>query len=255
MKSVVAPWLRPPESLTCDRSAAHVWRAALDVPSSHVRRLSRVLSLAELERGERFWFPRDRERYIVARAVLKSVLGRYLGVGPGEIRFEHTPYGKPGVEGEGGRNGLRFSISHAPGLALYAVSRGREIGVDVERLRGVVGGLGVAERFFSSREVAMLRQLPAEMYTEAFLACWTRNEAYLKARGVGFLGMRPGEPGETSGWTVQNLSPGPGYVGALAAEGNDWRLFCWDWPGGLPGVDWPICRQDSRSEAVLNGAS
>ncbi|MGA3164144.1 MAG: 4'-phosphopantetheinyl transferase superfamily protein [Verrucomicrobiota bacterium] len=139
-------------------------------------------------------------------------------------------------------------MSHSHGIALYAVTRGREVGIDLERIRSNLAVAEIAERFFSRREAAMLRTLSTEEQREAFFRCWTRKEAYLKARGEGLslsldqidVSLAPGEPdvvpgtqpdsSEASRWSLQELTPAPGYVAALAVEGHGWCLACWQWP-------------------------
>jgi 4'-phosphopantetheinyl transferase len=111
------------------------------------------------------------------------------------------------------------------------VRRGREIGVDLERVCPNAGTQGVAERFFSPFDAAALRTVPSDQFARAFLSCWTRREAYLKARGTGLLGADHQER-EGLDWVVRELTPAPGYVGALAVEGDDWQLSCWESPTG-----------------------
>jgi 4'-phosphopantetheinyl transferase len=118
------------------------------------------------------------------------------------------------------------------------------VGIDLERIRSDLAVAEIAERFFSRREVAMLRALPTEEQREAFFRTWTRKEAYLKARGEGLsvpldqfdVSLVPGEPAAVRG-TQPDASPAPGYVAALAVEGQGWRLACWQWPDlGPPSV-------------------
>jgi 4'-phosphopantetheinyl transferase len=225
----------------------HVWRASLELPSSQVEKLQRNLSEEELERAERFHFQRHRDHFIVARGLLRTILGRYLKVEPGRLLFQYGPKGKPELAGDTSRRALCFNLSHSHGLALYGVTRDREIGVDVERIRPDVAGEKIAERFFSPQEAATLRELPAHVRQEAFYTCWTRKEAYLKAIGEGItlrldqfeVSVTPGEPAvllsingdskEASSWCLKGLDPGPGFVGALAVKGHGWDLRCWHW--------------------------
>ena len=225
----------------------HVWRASLELAAPRVRALRHDLNEEELERAERFHFQRHRSHFIVARGLLRTVLGRYLKTEPGRLRFQYGPKGKPELDGGTGRRGLRFNVSHSHGLALYAVTHDRQIGVDVERIRPDVAGEKIAKRFFSPREAATLRELPAEVRQEAFYTCWTLKEAYLKAIGEGItlrldqfeVSVTPGEPAtllsihgdrnEASYWSLKGLNPGPGYVAALAVKGHGWHLRCWQW--------------------------
>jgi phosphopantetheine--protein transferase-like protein len=148
-----------------------------------------------------------------------------------------------------GRPDLRFNVSHSDGLALYAIARGREVGVDVEQLRELPRAERIAERFFSTEETAALKAEPAERRVEAFFTCWTRKEAYIKARGDGLahpldqfaVSLVPGEPArlwvagdgdarEIARWSLDALPLAPGYVAALAARGRGWRLTTRSWP-------------------------
>jgi len=246
--SPVLPWCSPPETLVLGSDEIHVWRATLDQTSSRIQRFLHDLAADEQARAERFHFERDREHFIVARGMLRTILGCYLNREPASLSFCYSSHGKPSLAGESDGDAIRFNVSHSHGVALYAVTRGREVGIDLERIRFDLAVAEIAERFFSRREVAILRTLATDAQRQAFFRYWTRKEAYIKARGEGLslpldqfdLSLAPGEPNagldtqrdptEASRWSVQDLSPGPGYVAALAAEGHGWRVSCWQWP-------------------------
>ena len=234
--------MMPPE-LRSDE--VQVWCAALDLEASRVQELLATLAIDEQARAKRFRFQKDRDHFIVARGLLRAILAPYLGAEPTQLRFCYGPHGKPALARESNRNVLRFNLSHSHGIALYAVTWGREIGIDVECIRTDVEMERIAERFFSPREVAMLRALPEDLRPEAFYNCWTRKEAFVKARGDGLalpldqfdVSLAPGEAvalldvhgdfQEAFRWSLQELNPEPGYRAALAVEGYDWQLkFC-----------------------------
>jgi 4'-phosphopantetheinyl transferase len=222
----------------------HVWRVCLDGPVP-LAELEGHLSRDELRRAARFRFERDRRRFVVARAALRGILADYLGEPPGRLRFAQGLHGKPILATPYCDSGLRFNVSHAEELALCAVTRGREVGVDVEWVRPLPDADALAERFFSAAERAALGQLPAARRLQAFFCCWTRKEAYLKAVGAGLLQpldsfdvsvapedkdclLRvPADPTETSRWSLRSLDPGAGYVGAVVASGRAWSPACW----------------------------
>jgi len=226
----------------------HVWRAALDQTASRIQSFLHTLAADERARAERFYLERDREHFVVARGVLRAVLGWYLNRAPECLSFCYGSHGKPALAGDSGGDAIRFNVSHSGGVALYAVTRGREVGIDLERIRFDVAVAEIAERFFSRGEIAMLRALPTEAQRQAFFRCWTRKEAYIKARGEGLslpldqfdVSLAPGEPAEllrtrrdpseASRWSIEELIPAPGYVAALAVEARGWRLTCWQWP-------------------------
>jgi 4'-phosphopantetheinyl transferase len=239
-------WLAPPESLDLQGNEVHVWRAVLDQPHDYVQSLMQILADDEAERAEKFYFPRDRTRFTVTRATLRMILGRYLSCEPSELGFSYSQYGKPALAGEFAQAGLTFNLAHSAGMALYALARDQEIGVDVEHMRAMEYEQ-VSERFFSPHEVQALRSLPPEARQEAFFRCWTRKEAYLKARGMGLslaldmfdVSLAPGEPPalldireegqEPSCWSLYDLSFDPGYAAALAIKGHPSSVCCWQW--------------------------
>lgn len=246
---VTAPsWQRPgAEMPALYADDVHVWRVDFGRESSRVDGAERTLSPDELARARRFRFPRDRERFVSARVLLRELLARYLHVEAGRLRFRYGELGKPALASDSGADAIRFNLSHSESLALFAVTRGREIGVDVERLRRDLPAERLARRFFSPREIDALLALPQHQRQQAFFACWTRKEAYVKARGDGLafpldqfdVALVPGEPvaslrtdgdpEESARWSLQQLDPGPDYVAALAVEGHQWRLRCWEW--------------------------
>ena len=226
---------------TLEDHEVHVWRACLDRGKSAVQRLWPSLSADERERSQRFHFRKDRERYIVRRGLLRKILGRYLDMEPHNLRFSYGPYGKPHLTNCGG-TALRFNLSHSNGLALFAISRHRRIGVDVEYIRRDVEYVQLAERYFAPSEVAALRALPEPKADQAFVAFWTRKEAYIKAQGGGMsipldqfevslqqrapvrLTSGEGETNKECSWSLQELYPGPGYAAAVCVEGHGWEL-------------------------------
>lgn len=244
-------WRAPDERLTLCPALVHVWRAGLDWEPARIREAETALAPDEQARAQRFFFERDRTRYVAGRATLRAILGRYLGVPPEGVGLCYGPRGKPALASSQTAAALRFNLAHSDGLALYAITLGRELGVDLERLRPEFATDAVAENFFSSAEVATLRGLSTGRQVRAFFDCWTRKEAYIKARGDGLwlpldrfeVALAPGEPAallathdepaEARRWSLRQLQPGPGYAGALAVEGGGWRLECWQWPEGL----------------------
>lgn len=232
-------WLRAEECVLPERDEVHVWRADLNPGDSTVRACYELLQPDERLRADKFHFPRDREHFTVARGVLRQILGGYLGSAPEQVRFAYNKYGKPALAADAFDAPLSFNVSHSKDIALYAIAGGRRrVGLDIEHLREDFDSLTLAERFFSHAEVAALRALPAEQQRTAFFNCWTRKEAYIKALGEGLshpldkfsVSLAPGEPAallstddnpeEASRWSLVELSPGDGYVAALACEGD-----------------------------------
>jgi len=234
-------------SPSLEKGEVHIWRVAIDLPDRCVHALQETLALDELARACSFRFKATRDRFVAARGLLRAILTSYLDTQPARLRFGHGPYGKPALHTEFGED-VRFNLSHAGGLALYAFARDREIGIDLEQVRPHAFDERVAAQCFSSQDNAMLRALPLQQRQEAFFRCWTRKEAYAKARGGGLSEifaepdvsvprLEPMALGSTetvyqraSPWFIRELNPGCGYVAALAVEGTRARLIFGEWP-------------------------
>jgi 4'-phosphopantetheinyl transferase len=225
----------------------HVWRITLTQPETVIQGYRDLLAPDEIERADRFYFARDRNRFTVARGVLRRLLSSYLGLLSRQINFVYGPQGKPDLILEQRSSGLRFNLSHSGEIGLLAVSRNQELGVDVEQIRADFASGEIATRFFSPEECAKLETLSPNESVGAFFNCWTRKEAYIKARGEGLsipldsfeVAFVPGEEpallnvksGDEhfSRWRFYALHPGNGYKAALAVEGENHELRLWDW--------------------------
>ncbi len=208
----------------------HSWCARLDVPPETSAGLYATLTGDERNRSARLRFERDRRRFIVAHGVLHELLGRYLGTHPGQIRFVSNAFGKPALSHEFGSR-LKFNLSHSADLALIAVAADADVGVDLEYIRPQSDYAEIARWFFSAAEVDDLSKVPGHLHAEAFLGCWTKKEAYVKARGEGLAIPLTSfsVPHPHGAWSLYSLQPAPGYIGALAIEGSGWRLTQRHW--------------------------
>ncbi|HYM75115.1 MAG TPA: 4'-phosphopantetheinyl transferase superfamily protein [Candidatus Dormibacteraeota bacterium] len=220
----------PPPAALPD-GVVHLWQRSLQAPDAAVEACYEVLSAEERERAHRFRIERPRREFVLTRGTLRSLLAHYLAITPQEIRFRYTKHGKPLLDTPGD---LRFNVSHSGDLALMAFVKGREVGVDVEKVVPQTEVEQLAERFFSARERSDLRNFSGEELRAAFFRCWTRKEAYIKAKGEGLslpldqfdvsiaiddrdalLATRP-DSSEAGRWTLCDIRTSPGYAGALA---------------------------------------
>jgi 4'-phosphopantetheinyl transferase len=217
----------------------HVWAIGLDFDPEDLHALSRCLSGDEHERAARRLHEKHRSRFVAGRAALRHLLAGYAATPAEDLRFCYGPGGKPELLGVGP---LRFNLSHSDAVAVCAVARCRPIGVDVERIHTTRDVMRVAERFFDEHESSRLRALAPAEQREEFFRCWTRREAYQKARGESVFGLprsfdlEPGSAaarvradGARAGWGLRDLEPSEGYIGAVVAQGDDWELVCRRW--------------------------
>jgi len=237
----------PLDALPLPENEVHLWRAPLQLAPADLARVEETLAPDERARAAGFRFAEDRRRFTAARGILREILGRYLRCAPARLVLSYTSSGKPALQSPPEAGALRFNVSHSDELALFAVVHNREIGVDIERIRRDFAWKEIAERFFTSQEVGMLSSLPVNARHEAFLKCWTRREAYLKARGEG-LSERDGrfdvvitpqehpavfsvERGleEALQWSLKEIVDELGYVASLAVEGGTWTMKRCPW--------------------------
>jgi len=167
----------------------HVWLTFPDAITDE-RLLSAyrgLLNAMEQREELRFYWPRDRHRYLVSRALLRTVLSRYASIGPKDWSFSTSAYGRPEIANTHATDGgLSFSVSHTQGLIALAVANNRTLGIDVEHLAASDASITLAHHFFSSDEVAAVHDVPHQQQQLRFFEYWTLKEAYVKARGMGF---------------------------------------------------------------------
>lgn len=161
----------------------HVWHLSLGMPDLALTQAQATLARDELARAERLRAPHDRRRFIAAHGALRAILAGYYAREPSVLRFASGPRGKPYLLDE---PSLCFNLSHSGDLALIAIAREREVGIDVEQIRPERASMAIAERFFSPYESGILHALADDERIAAFFRCWTRKESYIKARGDGF---------------------------------------------------------------------
>jgi 4'-phosphopantetheinyl transferase len=239
-------WSAPPGAASLDWETVHVWAMSLQVPGEEMNRLAKMLVPSERRRAQSFHFDRDRNRFVVGRGLVRTLLAHYLHTQPEAIWLEYSPNGKPLLAGRFARSGLQFNLAHCEDLALLAVARGRVVGIDLERIRVIDDAQETAAWFCSPRENYEFQSLPPDERAPAFYRLWTRKETWLKAIGQGIgqslekveVSFLPGEPARfvrlpdevgtpASGWNLQELTPATGFVAALTVPGEAARLFCW----------------------------
>jgi 4'-phosphopantetheinyl transferase len=221
-----------------DGHDVHIWRGMLrDDERPHPAEW-RVLSGDERDRADNFRFGVHRSRFVQTRALLRRILAGHLGTDAGSIVLGTAADGKPRLLEPDGSAALRFNVSHSESVALVAVTRHREVGVDVERIRDDFAWEEMADRWFPAAEAAAIRREEPARRTLAFFRCWVRREAYLKGLGTGLRdglggfvvtatvdgGLITEDARETAAgggppWYVHALDAGPGYAAALATPG------------------------------------
>lgn len=215
----------------------HIWFADLRSRAHELERMRALLSPDEALRAARYAFDIHRNRFVLRRGLVRTILARYVARAPESLAFLYGPAGKPALT-----EGPRFNLSDSEDYLVLAATAGRELGVNIETIRRIPDAAGIARRFFSAAESAALSTVAPDRHAEAFLACWTRKEAFLKATGGGLstpldsfdVELVPErEPrflridsqwGLASEWSLYDFRPAPDAIAALAVRGCGWCL-------------------------------
>jgi len=222
----------------------HLWLAFYDrITDERVHAAYReLLNAAERDQEPRFYFATDRRRYLVTRALVRTVLSRYAPIDPADWIFSTNAYGRPEIANpEAQHADLSFNISHTHSLIVLGVTRRSALGVDVENICARAVSIEIARRFFAPDEVAALAAVPRDQQQYRFLEYWTFKEAYIKARGMGLslpldkfgfhypddltasLTIHPELADDPARWQFWQFQPTPEYLVAVCAERIDAR--------------------------------
>jgi 4'-phosphopantetheinyl transferase len=225
----------------------HVWCASLEQPAEVVEKLEATLSTEESTRAERFRFAQHRRFFITSRGILRNLLSRYLEIEPGQIELEYTQTGKPHLPSQDGSAGISFNLSHSGNWVIYAFTRNRQVGVDIETIHSIEDMDLIARRNFSREEYEDFRSTGEADRMQAFFNCWTRKEAFIKAIGDGLLfplqeftvSLMPGKSAkllsvssndqEAARWSVLDIQVADGYAAALVVEGSGFTILQREW--------------------------
>jgi 4'-phosphopantetheinyl transferase len=220
-----------------DRHRVDIWRVGLERHPKHVEEASSLLRPEEISSVERVVEP-HRTRRLLARASLRVVLSRYLGVSPADVAFAYGPHGKPLLAGRRS-SPVEFNLSTSGDVCLIAVSRTRPVGIDVEEVTPLPDTGRIARRFFTAAEAAALG--PGDgVDVRRFLRYWTAKEAYAKGVGAG-LSLPLAEivvprefeheervtllGGQGERWSLIRVDPGSETVATLAVKAPSEELI------------------------------
>lgn len=220
-----------PDVCAISGQEVHIWTVEL----KRIPVLAEAFSRDEHERAARLDSEDSRWRFRAARSALRMILASYLKLSPSALVFGQTEFGKPFLVNSESE-GILFNLSYAGNLAVIAVARDREVGIDIETVPTEPVSMDIAEQCFSVAEIYTLTGLDQHARTIGFFNCWTRKEAYTKARGEGRsvpwvqfdMSLAPGvraamlsnriDKEEMSRWAVHDLQLPTGSVGTLVFE-------------------------------------
>jgi 4'-phosphopantetheinyl transferase len=233
-------WVATAKVGTLGDHGVHVWGVNLDETPSQGLEPDKILSNVEIMRANRFVFAKDRQRFVRGRIALRRLLAKYLSQDPAEVEISIGEFGKPFVCKSLNLKPIMFNASHSSGFCLFAFTRDREIGIDVEKNRSDIEPLDLARRYFAPSELSELKTLPSDQIFSGFFRCWTRKESYIKARGKGLqipldsfaVSLNAEDPvtlnsPDSSKWQVISFEPQLGFTAAITIEVGKVELSYW----------------------------
>lgn len=238
-------WAVPPAQWKLKVNEVHVWVIDLDVLPARKQAMEALLSRDEVDRAQKYRFESDRNRFIVGRGCLRSILASYLvEIKPIQLRFDYGPQGKPGLLPPERQSPIHFSLAHSERLMIVAVAPNGPVGIDLERERHLENVEDLVETYFGSQVAHDFHLIPGQHRLKAFYNLWTRHEACCKASGQGIaeggniygVTFHPGEKARTKAqnatpsWTLHELHPAENHLAALATPTSGTKLCCWRWP-------------------------
>lgn len=215
----------------------HIYQSYINKPPSETDNFRNILSQDELQKADRYKFDSDRNNYITCRAILRNILSQYTDFSPEDINFSYTDKGKPYLK----NNEINFNVAHSNNYAVYALIKEKEVGIDLEFLREIPDALKIASRYFSSSEITDLKKISDAKLDRAFLNCWTRKEAFIKATGDGLsyplsdfsvsldsdlpeILLIKKKPNEIKKWSLYDVEVEAGYISSLAVMSQGMKL-------------------------------
>jgi 4'-phosphopantetheinyl transferase len=177
-------WVAAPEKIDLPPSSLHIWR--IDLHQHHPEKTAQsrmLLNEEEKVRADRLLVESARSNFINARAALRIILSEYLHSAPRDLVFTYGPQGKPTLANPK----LSFNLTHSNDIALLAIIREGEVGIDIEHIDPARATEDIAARFFSPAEQKAFSSYSGEERLAAFFRCWSRKESVIKALGEGLL--------------------------------------------------------------------
>jgi len=235
-----------PDTFKLTAQDVDIWQVHLVAQEKTILQCRGLLSEDELQRAGRFYFERDRKRFIIARAAMRSILAQYVESTAQQLTFIYGEKGKPELA-RPHATGIKFNLSHSNEFALLAIAHNACLGIDIEFIKDDFAAHDIATRFFSPNEVSTFLKVADSERARAFFHCWTRKEAYIKAVGEGLsipldsfdVAFGPGvqacllnvktSPDEPARWSMYDLAAPPRYAAALVIEGKEHRIRRRNW--------------------------
>ncbi len=233
--------------LELNNTEVHIWNVDIQKHVHDLELYHKLLSSAETEQAGRFHFEKDKIRYTITHAVFRLLISSYSGIEPVDVEYSYNKHKKPCLQEKAKFKNLTFNLSHSGMLIVFAFALNRELGIDIEKIKPMNDADGLIERFCSEREKSDYFSIPAEMRNKAFFRCWSRKEAYIKARGTGLyfslakfsVSIKPedppmllevkDEPDETERWRLYDLDISKDYSSSLMVENGEVMLRFFEW--------------------------
>lgn len=245
-KSWASKWKVQSKPVILQNNEVHIWLVDIKNNVHDLEFYCKLLFAEELDQANRFHFEKDRIRHVITHGILRLLISRYLGIKPDEILFTYNKRRKPEIVNKSNKK-LCFNLSHSGNYILFAFSWDRKLGIDIELEKQIKDADGIIERFCSEHEKKEYFSFPPESRSKIFFNCWTRKEAYIKARGDGLYfplenfsvsidPLKPplllevkDEPHEKEHWYFHDIIADKDYSSCLAIESKEIEILYFNW--------------------------
>ena len=230
------------KNITLMHDEVHIWSVRLSENETYTPYFTTLLSQDERKKINSFKFARDRKRYVIARGILRTLLAEYLGESPQVIEILYGLCGKPCLAEQ---KRLFFNLSHAENYVLYAIAEGYEVGIDLECIDAKLELEEMSRIIFSKVEFDCWDALSDKEKIMVFFKHWVEKEAFLKAKGTGWLELESTDVSAEKNELKRVQSPDefvdnlrlnpyffeliPGYASALFIKGPPLKPYHYIW--------------------------
>lgn len=219
----------------------HIWIVNMLEHYDNYNDYLHLLSSHEYKRANNYAFEKDKQRFVISRGILKTLIAKYLLICPKQVRLSINKYGKPYIKKINNLNKmLHFNVSHSENIILYIFSEKNKVGIDIEKPKIMNNLDNIAKMVFTDKEYHTFMLIPKLYKSKFFYQCWSRKEAFIKALGTGLayplnkvnvivIQKKYMHLISVGKFKIMDLHIDPNYTCAFAVKGEIKKTYCIDY--------------------------
>ena len=229
-------------AILIENNHVHVWQISTLQHLGYLDKYYSLLSELEKNNADNFKFNKDQVRYIVAHAMLRLILIKYLGYTHCDFELNYSKFGKPCINSLFNKNGVEFNLSYSHDMVIIAITRGKTVGIDIEKINYDIDENEIINAYFSEKEICRLNAVDNLQRKDLFFRYWTIKEAFIKAKGEGLsyglnnFTVQVSEMGgyelledhfsssDLDSWNIKKIDTEVEYVASLVVEGSEAKI-------------------------------